>query len=83
MHPAPKEVRIVFDDELEPAFSKIDVNDAAGRQVNTAKAVVDAQNKKLMTVALPPLPAGRYKVRWSAVAHDGHHTQGGYSFQVK
>ena len=81
--PAPKEVRILFDDDLEPAFSTITVTDVAGKQVSSTKAAVDAHNKKLMKVALPVLAAGSYKVRWAAVADDGHRTQGYYSFKVK
>lgn len=81
--PPPKEVRIVFDDDLEPAFSSITVTDVTGKQVNRAKAMVDTHNKKLMTVALPALAAGSYKVHWAAVADDGHRTQGNYTFKVK
>lgn len=81
--PPPKEVRIVFNDELESAFSAITVIDTAGKKINSAKAVVDAHNKKLMTVALPALAAGSYQVQWTAVADDGHRTQGHFSFKVK
>jgi methionine-rich copper-binding protein CopC len=36
-----------------------------------------------MSVALPDLAPGVYKVQWTAVAADGHRTQGHYNFTVK
>ncbi len=80
---APQEVRITFDEALEPAFSRLIVSDARGRQVTTAKAEVDAITHKTMRVALPALPAGEYQVKWVAVANDGHRTQGSYKFTVR
>ncbi|KXV16126.1 copper resistance protein [Caballeronia megalochromosomata] len=79
----PGEVRIVFDGPLEPAFSSLTVTDASGKQVNAAKAVVDAQHQETMAVALPPLQPGHYTVHWVAVADDGHRTHGDYGFDVK
>lgn len=80
---APQEVRITYDEALEPAFSSLIVTDARGKQVNSAKAEVDATRHKTMRVALPTLPVGEYQVKWVAVADDGHRTQGSYKFKVK
>jgi methionine-rich copper-binding protein CopC len=80
---APQEVSIVFGEALEPAFSSMLVTNAQGKQVNTAKSVVDTDNKKRMSVALGDLPPGVYKVQWTAVAADGHRTEGHYNFTVK
>ncbi|NLP65452.1 copper resistance protein CopC [Paraburkholderia sacchari] len=76
-------VVIDFDDALEPAFSSIDVTDAAGKSVIHGKAAVDPANGKRMSVALDALAAGKYTVKWVAVAADGHRTTGHYSFTVK
>ncbi|HKU00181.1 MAG TPA: copper resistance protein CopC [Paraburkholderia sp.] len=76
-------VVIDFDDALEPAFSSIDVTDAAGKSVISGKATVDSSNARRMSVALDPLAAGKYTVKWIAVAADGHRTTGHYSFTVK
>lgn len=78
-----KEVVIDFDDSLEPAFSSISVKDAHGKAVTGGKAVVDASNKKRMSVGLNSLTPGTYTVSWVAVAADGHRTQGRYTFTVK
>ena len=80
---APHEVAIDFSEGLEPAFSTLVVVDAAGKQVNSAKSAVDASNKKHMSVALGDLKTGTYQVEWTAVADDGHRTQGHYLFNVK
>ncbi|SAK70903.1 copper resistance protein CopC [Caballeronia arationis] len=80
---APHEVAIEFGEALEPSFSKLVVVDAGGKQVNTAPSTVDASDKKHMSVALGALPPGTYRVNWTAVADDGHRTQGHYNFKVK
>lgn len=80
---APHEVAIDFGEALEPTFSKLIVTDAHGTQVNTDKSIVDANDKKHMSVALGALQPGVYKVQWTAVAADGHRTQGHYNFTVK
>ncbi|KIG10475.1 copper resistance protein CopC [Caballeronia concitans] len=80
---APHEASIVFGEALEPTFSSMLVTDAHGTQVNTAKSVVDTNDKKHMSVALGTLAPGVYKVQWTAVAADGHRTQGHYNFTVK
>lgn len=78
-----KDVVIDFDDSLEPAFSSVTVADTHGNAITSGKAVVDASNRKRMSVALNPLAPGVYTVSWVAVAADGHRTQGHYTFTVK
>ncbi|TAM55854.1 MAG: copper resistance protein CopC [Paraburkholderia sp.] len=78
-----REVVIDFDDRLEPAFSAIAVTDSHGKSITDGKAVVDAANKKRMSVALGELMPGVYTVAWTAVSADGHRTQGRYAFTVK
>jgi methionine-rich copper-binding protein CopC len=80
---APPEVRIAFDDALEPAFSSITVSDAQGHAVTTAKAELDAVSHKVLHVDLPALAPGTYLVKWVAVSIDGHRTSGTYHFTVK
>lgn len=80
---APHEVSIEFGEALEPTFSKMIVTTEKGTQVNTEKSVVDDKDKKHMSVALGALQPGVYTVQWTAVAADGHRTQGHYNFTVK
>jgi hypothetical protein len=78
----PHEVTIDYTEGLEPAFSSLVVIDAQGKQVNSARSSVDATDKKRMSVTLPELKPGTYQVEWTAVADDGHRTQGHYMFNV-
>ncbi len=80
---APAEVRIWFDGNIEPAFSRVTVTDAAGQRIDRGDPHVDPQNRRLLQVGLPPLAPGVYKVTWSVLAVDGHRTQGDYKFTVK
>ena len=79
----PSEVKIWFTGKLEPAFSKIEVRDAAGATVDQGNATVDPQDAILMHVSLKPLPPGTYQVLWHAVSVDTHATDGTYTFTVK
>lgn len=80
---APAEVRIWFDGDLEPAFSRVGVASGVGERVDPGDARVDAQNRRLLRVSLPPLGPGTYRVTWSVLAVDGHRTQGDYTFTLK
>lgn len=80
---APSQVRIWFDGDLEPAFSKIVVKDASGKQVDKGDCRVDGSDPKLLQVSCPGLGPGTYKVIWDVVARDGHRTNGDYTFTVK
>jgi methionine-rich copper-binding protein CopC len=83
---APAEVTIHFTEPLEPAFSRIELADASGKSAlpaASAASVVDKDDAKIMHLPLPPLSAGRYAVHWTAVATDGHRTQGNFAFVVQ
>jgi methionine-rich copper-binding protein CopC len=79
---SPSLVKIWFTEELEPAFSKIQVFDAKGGEVDTKDSQVDSQDKSVMSVSVSKLPPGTYKVVWNAVAVDTHHTTGTFTFAV-
>lgn len=78
---APAKVTIWFDSEIETAFSKIEVYDAAERRVDKNEPRVDASRTRL-EVDLSPLPPGKYQVRWTALSVDTHVTEGRFTFTV-
>jgi copper resistance protein C len=80
---SPSSVRIWFDGEIEPVFSTIRVEDADKRRVDKGDARVDARDRTLLQVGLPPLSPGPYEVFWSVIARDGHRTEGHFKFRVK
>jgi methionine-rich copper-binding protein CopC len=78
---APSEVVIEFTEGVEPRFSTITVQNAAGARVDTG-GVHLAGNDTRLAVALKPLQDGTYKVIWHATATDTHKTQGSFRFTV-
>ena len=76
---APREITLWFTEDLEPAFSAIDVRDADGARVDQGKAQV---SEAIMRVGLKPLPPGTYKVHWQILSVDTHSTEGNFTFQV-
>jgi methionine-rich copper-binding protein CopC len=80
---SPTEVKIWFTQELEPAFSSIQVNNPQGKEVDKKDVHLDAKDKSLLEVSLPQLPSGAYTVTWHAVSVDTHRTQGHFEFTVK
>jgi copper resistance protein C len=76
---APHEVTLSFTQNLEPAFSTVEVTDASGARVDQGKASVSGNS---MRVGLKSLPAGSYKVHWHALSVDTHTTQGTFTFHV-
>ena len=80
---APTEVRIWFTQEIEPAFSVIQVFDSNGHEVDARDSHQDAKDKTLLIVSVPHLEPGVYRVAWRVVSVDTHHTQGDFKFSLK
>lgn len=76
---APKEVVLFFSQNIEPAFSEVEVSDAKGARVDQGKPNVSATT---MRIGLKPLPPGTYRVRWHVLSVDTHSTEGNFTFQV-
>jgi methionine-rich copper-binding protein CopC len=76
---APKEVVLLFTQNLEPAFSTIEVSDANGARVDLGKPKISTTT---MRVGVKPLPPGTYRVRWQVLSVDTHTTEGSFSFHV-
>ncbi len=78
----PRTVALWFTQNLENAFSAIEVRDASGARMNAGNAVVDANDRKLLRVPLKALPAGTYTVKWHVLSVDTHTTEGNFTFHV-
>jgi copper resistance protein C len=77
----PAAVQLWFTERLEPAFSTLQVLAPSGERVDQGGAQVGPDGTRL-SVALKPLPPGRYKVVWRVVSVDTHVTNGEFSFEV-
>jgi methionine-rich copper-binding protein CopC len=76
---SPREVSLWFTQNLEAAFSTVEVRDANGARVDQGKPQVSAG---VMRIGLKPLPPGTYKVHWHILSVDTHTTEGAFSFHV-
>jgi methionine-rich copper-binding protein CopC len=76
---APHEVVLSFTQNLEAAFSSVQVTDASGARVDQGKAQVSGNTMRIGLKALKP---GSYRVRWHALSVDTHTTEGSFSFTV-
>jgi methionine-rich copper-binding protein CopC len=79
---SPGFVKIWFTETLEPAFSKIQVLDDKGIQVDRQDTRVDPNDRRLLIVSLPILAPGKYKVVWRVVSVDTHSTNGSFGFEL-
>ena len=80
---APRRARLWFSERLEPVYSTASVwSEATGSAVAAGPTAVSADDPRLLSVALPPLPGGAYAVRYRVLSVDGHVVEGAYSFTV-
>jgi copper resistance protein C len=76
---APRELTLYYTQNLEPAFSSVEVSDAKGTRVDRGKPKISAS---VMRVGLKPLSAGTYRVHWQVLSVDTHTTEGSFTFHV-
>jgi copper resistance protein C len=79
----PAQVRLWFNERLEPAYASVVVLDAAKVQVSKAAAQVDKADPKLLVLELPALAPGQYTVKYRVLSVDGHTVDYGYTFTLK
>jgi len=82
VHESPREIRLWFTEQLEPAFSSIRVLDSSGKEVDARDSHVDAADAMVLTASLPVLAPGSYRVVWRVVSVDTHVTEGDFTFDV-
>lgn len=76
---APREISLTYTQNLEPAFSSVEVTDASGKRVDLGKPSFSGP---VMRVGLKPLSPGTYSVRWHVLSVDTHKTEGRFTFHV-
>ena len=78
----PTQVLLHFTQGVEPSFSKIEVDDAAGTDVTDGAPQTLPNDPTRIFVKLKPIKAGRYTVIWHITSVDTHKTQGKFHFTV-
>ncbi len=80
----PSELDLSFSEGVNPKFTGLALTGPAGDAVPTGAAKLGTGGDTALVVPVTgPLAAGTYKVRWHALATDGHKTDGSYTFTVK
>jgi methionine-rich copper-binding protein CopC len=80
---APTRVELTFSERVEPAYSRMSVWDAAGRQVEHQTVGVGPDDPRVLSLALPPLAPGTYTVRYRVLSVDSHVVEGTFPFTVR
>ncbi len=81
--PAPAEIDLRFDSALEHAFCAVRLEGPNGSVFEPGEIRHTTGDARRLSVPLPALQPGSYRVRWSIVSTDGHQTEGDYRFTVK
>jgi len=79
----PEEVRLWFSERIEPAYARVSVWDAGGKQVDAGDAAVDQADATTLAIRTPGLRAGRYTVRYRVLSVDGHIVESSFDFTVR
>ncbi|MGH6878127.1 MAG: copper resistance CopC family protein [Rhizomicrobium sp.] len=76
---APHELTLSFTQNLEPAFTTIQVTGPNGARIDQGKPRISGDT---MHVSIKAAGPGAYHVHWHALSVDTHTTQGNYEFHV-
>lgn len=79
---APTQVRVWFTENLEPAFSTLEVWDQDGKRVDGGPAEVNPASPAMLQVPVKALRPGTYRVKWRVLSVDTHVTEGDFTFRV-
>jgi methionine-rich copper-binding protein CopC len=80
---APKELKLWFNEAVEPAFAKVWIVPAQGAQIPLTSHG-DSSNPRLLIVALPDnLPAGPVVIGYHVLSVDGHVVDDKLTFTIK
>jgi copper transport protein len=78
----PAQLRLVYDEAVEPRFAVISVTDAGGHQEVDGAVRRSPANPDEIDVPLRRVAEGWYLVFWRAISVDGHPVRGAFLFRV-
>lgn len=79
---APDEATLRFNSRIEKRLTRVGLEDAAGRSLPVERVERAGEPPDLLTVRLPALAAGSYRLTYRVLAVDGHATPGLVRFTV-
>ena len=78
----PQRVTLWFTQPLEPAFSTLRVVGRDNKRQDDGNASVDPKDPTALSVSVPALAPGRYRVIWRVLSVDTHVTEGDFTFDI-
>jgi copper transport protein len=80
---SPPEIVLEFSEELDPAFTRVELLDANGQVVVPGPGVIDPSGPRMLRLKIDALPGGVYSAVWRArSAVDGHITSSSVGFSI-
>lgn len=79
---APTEIRLVFTEPAELAFTRVELRGPNGAVLLRALSFAGADKRTVVTPIDAPLVAGGYTVTWQVAGADGHPVRGKYTFSI-
>jgi methionine-rich copper-binding protein CopC len=79
----PERVQLWFNERLEPAFSQLSVWDRNGVQVDLKDAQVAPDDPKRLSISVPSLEPGAYRVKFRVLSVDGHVVESEFPFTIR
>lgn len=79
---APTELRLVFTEAVELAFTRIELRGPDGTVRLGSVSFAGTDKHSVVTLIDAPLVAGRYTVTWQVAGADGHPVRGTYTFSI-
>lgn len=79
--PAPASIELTFSQKLEAGLCQVQILDADGKAV-AAQPLSATDTPPRLTVHVPQLAPGRYRLVWHATSVDTHRTEGEFGFTV-
>ncbi|MGH8614500.1 MAG: copper resistance CopC family protein [Gammaproteobacteria bacterium] len=79
---SPEEVKLWFNEGVGAQYMALAVINSEGKRVDNKDATQGFFDKSELSVTLPPVPPGKYAVRYRVQSADGHIITGKYYFSV-
>ncbi|TMM08527.1 MAG: copper resistance protein CopC, partial [Actinobacteria bacterium] len=78
----PAQLRLVYDEVIEPRFAVISVTDAAGHQQVDGAVHRSPANPYELDAPLKRSAEGWYLVFWRVISADGHPVRGAFTYRI-
>ena len=79
---ATRTLTLTFSETVEPRFSQVTLQGPDGQPIGVP-AFTPSANGKTLTIPLPNLPPGDYRLSWRVISVDTHRTEGRFTFTVR